>query len=320
MSKKKEKAKTQASGEGEGSSAPAKEQEKSGKKKRRWHWGDRYEGRRLRTLPPMQYIIPYIMKVRSDSQNHFADRINMDILDEYCAKKRAQGLTGFGALHAILAAYVRAVAERPAVNRFVAGQHVYARKTVVANMTIKKKMGLDCPDTVIKVIFDPSDTADDVYRKFKEVADKATADDTDFDNTAGFLRHIPGLLLRFVIGTLRFLDYFGLLPRGLIKVSPFHGSLVITSMGSLGINAIYHHLYDFGNIPIFFAYGKKYAEREIGENGEVVTRRYVDLRAVTDERICDGYYYASAFKIMQRYLAKPDLLDVPPATVTADIA
>ena len=302
----------------EGVSAPA-QAEKEKKKKRRRRFGDRYEGRRLRTLPAMQYVVPYIMKARSDSQNHFEDRINMDILDEYCAKKRSEGLTGFGALHAILAAYVRAISERPGVNRFVAGQHVYARNNIVANMTIKKKMGLDCPDTVIKVIFDPSDTASDVYRKFKEVADKATADDTDFDNTAGFLRHIPGLILRGVIGFLRFLDYFGILPRGLINVSPFHGSLVITSMGSLGINAIYHHLYDFGNIPVFFAYGKKYVEREIGENGEVIERRYVDLRAVTDERICDGYYYASAFKIMQRYLAHPDLLDNPPESVKEDV-
>jgi len=299
-------------------SSETTEKEKK-KKKRRWRFGDRYEGRRLRTLAPMQYVVPYIMKVRADSQNLFEDRIRMDILDEYCAKKRAEGLTGFGVLHAILAAYVRTISERPGVNRFVAGQHVYARKNIVANMTIKKKMGLDCPDTVIKVIFDPHDTADDVYRKFTEVAEKATSDDTDFDNTAGFLRHVPGLFLRGVIGFLRFLDYFGLLPRGLIKVSPFHGSLVITSMGSLGINAIYHHLYDFGNVPLFFAYGKKYTVNELQEDGTVVSRRYVDLRAVTDERICDGYYYASAFKILQRYLANPDLLDSPPATVKEDI-
>ena len=305
---------------GEGVPSPEAASEKTDKKKkRRRHFGDRYEGRRLRTLAPMQYVIPYIMKVRADAQNHFEDRIDMDILDAYCAKKQAEGLTGFGALHAILAAYVRTISERPGVNRFVAGQHVYARKNIVANMTIKKRMGLDCPDTVIKVIFDPADTADDVYRKFKEVADKATADDTDFDNTAGFLRHIPGLILRGVIGFLRFLDYFGLLPRFLIKVSPFHGSLVITSMGSLGINAIYHHLYDFGNIPLFFAYGKKYTVNELQPDGTVVARRFVDLRAVTDERICDGYYYASAFKILQRYLAHPDLLDKAPETVKEDI-
>ena len=211
MSKKKRTAAEEIPGNGVPSASGSEAKKPQTKKKRRWHFGDRYEGRRLRTLAPMQYVIPYIMKVRADSQNHFEDRIDMDVLDEYCAKKQAEGLTGFGALHAILAAYVRTIAERPGINRFVAGQHVYARHNIVANMTIKKRMGLDCPDTVIKVIFDPADTADDVYRKFKEVADKATSDDTDFDNTAGFLRHIPGLILRGVIGLLRFLDYFGLL-------------------------------------------------------------------------------------------------------------
>jgi hypothetical protein len=319
MSKKKRTAAEEIPGNGVPSASGSEAKKPQTKKKRRWHFGDRYEGRRLRTLAPMQYVIPYIMKVRADSQNHFEDRIDMDVLDEYCAKKQAEGLTGFGALHAILAAYVRTIAERPGINRFVAGQHVYARHNIVANMTIKKRMGLDCPDTVIKVIFDPADTADDVYFKFKEVADKATSDDTDFDNTAGFLRHIPGLILRGVIGLLRFLDYFGLLPRALVKVSPFHGSLVITSMGSLGINAIYHHLYDFGNVPLFFSYGKRRTENELQPDGTVRTRKYVDLRVVTDERTCDGYYYASAFKMMQRYLTHPDLLDSPPETVKEDI-
>ena len=83
MGKKKNKA---TSDPASGATAPETE-EKPKKKKRRWHFGDRYEGRRLRTLAPMQYVIPYIMKVRADSQNHFEDRIDMDILDAYCKKK-----------------------------------------------------------------------------------------------------------------------------------------------------------------------------------------------------------------------------------------
>ena len=319
MSRKEKKEKNLSVGSPEPTETAESPEAASLHKKRRWHFGDRYEGRRLRTLASMQFMIPYIMKIRSDSQNHFEDRIDMDILDAYCEKKKREGLTGFGALHAILAAYVRTISERPGINRFVAGQHVYARKNIVAIMTIKKKMGLDCPDTVIKVIFEPTDTADDIYRKFITVSEKALAETTDFDNTAKFLTHIPGLLLRFTIGCLRFFDYFGLLLRGLIKVSPFHGSLVITSMGSLGINAIYHHLYDFGNVPLFFSYGKKYTVRELAPDGSVVERRMMDLRVVTDERICDGYYYASAFKIMQRYLQHPDLLDVAPADYKEDI-
>ena len=82
----------------------------------------------------------------------------------------------------------------------------------------------------------------------------AISHENDFDNVAKKLVKIPGLFLRAAMGVLRFLDYFGMLPKALLKVSPFHGSMVITSMGSRGIPAIYHHLYDFGNLPCFLAY------------------------------------------------------------------
>ena len=36
-------------------------------KKRRF--GDRKDGRRVRTMSPMSYVIPYIMRTRNDAQN-----------------------------------------------------------------------------------------------------------------------------------------------------------------------------------------------------------------------------------------------------------
>ena len=46
-------------------------------KPRKRRRGDRKEGRLVKTLPPMSYIEPYIMKVRADSQNHFEDVIDI---------------------------------------------------------------------------------------------------------------------------------------------------------------------------------------------------------------------------------------------------
>ena len=126
-------------------------------------------------------------------------------------------------------------------------------------------------------------------------------------------------MLRCAVGILRCMDYFGILPKALVKVSPFHGSFIITSMGSLGINAIYHHLYDFGNLPVFLSYGKKYTDYVLNEDGEMEKRHFVTFKVVTDERICDGYYYASAFKIIKRYLLNPDLLDTPVEKVVEDV-
>ncbi len=289
------------------------------KNKRRRRFGDRKEGRRIRTLPPMSMMVPYIMKDRSDSQNKFEDVIDITNIEKYLQKKHSEGYKNMGILHLFIASYVRAISMRPALNRFVSGQKVYSRNNIEGVMSIKKQMSLDSPDTTIKVEFEPTDTAVDVYEKFNKVAKEAVAADSDFDKTARLLSKIPGLILRFTVAFLRFLDYFGLLPKALLKVSPFHGSFIITSMGSLGINAIYHHLYNFGNLPVFLAFGKRYTDIVVNDEGNVEKRHFVTFKAVVDERICDGYYYASAFKIIKRLLLNPELLDEPVTNVAEDI-
>lgn len=279
------------------------------------------EGRKIKTLPPMNMVSPFIMVNRVGSSNYFSDRIEITAADEYIKKKRAEGLKGFGMLHLFLAAYVRTVSQRPGINRFIRGQRAYARNNIEIDMTIKKELKLDAPETCIKAEYNPGDTADDIYRIFTKLVDdyKNTDDESNFDATAKVLRYIPAFFLKFVIFLFKFLDYFGLLPRALTKVSPFHGSMFITSMGSLGIPPIYHHLYDFGNLPVFVSYGKKYEENSIDSDGTVVKHKYVDFTVVTDERICDGHYYASAFKYLMGIMKNPSVLDTPPEKIVEDI-
>ena len=298
-----------------------KREAKGTAKKRRWRLGDRADGRKLRTLEPAARIGPYIMHVRSDSQNHFEDEIDITEIENYLREKRKEGMKNLGILHIIIAAYVRAVSQRPAINRFIAGNKVYARKNIEVVMTIKKKLSTTSPDTTMKCIFEPTDTIGEVYEKWNTEALKAvgTGEETAFDNVAKLFNYIPGFLLKLTIKFLRFLDYCGLMPRALTKVSPFHGSMVITSMGSLGIGPIYHHLYDFGNLPVFLCYGKKYSKIVFKEDGSFEKRYFVGFRAVTDERICDGYYYASAFKTVMRYIKDPTVLETPPEQVLEDI-
>lgn len=288
-------------------------------KKRRFRLGDRSEGRRVRTLPAMNYVMPYIMKVRADSQNHFEDVIDITNIERYLDAKHKEGYTDMTILHVILAAYVRVVSERPGLNRFIAGQRIYARKNIECVMTIKKELTLESPDTCIKVKFDPRDDIFNVYKKFQTTALAAIENNTDFDKTAKAFTKLPGLIFRGAVALLRFLDYFGLLPKALLNVSPFHGSMIITSMGSLGIPAIYHHLYDFGNLPLFLSYGSIFTADAIKRDGTRERHHFVTFKVVTDERICDGYYYASAFKKLKKYMTHPELLDVPAASVAEDI-
>ena len=285
-------------------------------------WGDRSDGRRVRTLPAMAQVSPYLMVHRNESSNLFTESFEITHIDRYIRQKRREGLTSFGIIHVMLAAYCRGVCKFPAMNRFLAGQKVYSRgEDIQFCLTVKKEMTVDSPDTVIKVHLSPRDTSVDVYNKLQSAVEevKNTPLDSGMDNTAGALAMIPGVVLKFVVWVLKLMDYFGLLPKFLLEVSPFHGSVFFTSMGSLGIPPIYHHLYDFGNLPVFGAFGCKRRALEVLEDGTVVQRKYVDCKFTLDERIVDGYYYAAFFKHYKRIMAHPEALDNPPEEVLKDI-
>ena len=286
-------------------------------------WGDRNDGRRIRTLSPMAQITMYFQWERNICSNLFEEAFEITHVERYIRQKRREGLKDFGLTHVLLAAYVRALCKYPQLNRFISGQKVYSRgEDIQYCMVIKKEMSVDSPDTSIKVHLTRKDTAAEVYEKLNAaVANvKRTQElDSSLDGLIGLLNLIPGLLLKFTVWLLKLLDYFGLLPRWLVELSPFHGSLFFTSMGSLGIPPIYHHLYDFGNLPVFGSFGCKRRALEVEEDGTVVQRKYLDVKFVLDERIVDGYYYAAFFKHFRTILRHPELLDLTPEELAEDI-
>ena len=286
-------------------------------------WGDRIDGRKIRTLAPMAQITAYFQWERNICSNLFEESFEITHIDRYIRQKRREGLTDFGITHVLLAAYVRGVAKFPQLNRFINGQKVYSRgEDIQYCMVVKKEMNVDSPDTSIKVHLTPHDTAKDVYEKLNAAIEsvKATTElDSSLDSLIMLLNLIPSVVLKFTVWFLKLLDYFGLLPKFLLELSPFHGSLFFTSMGSLGIPPIYHHLYDFGNLPVFGAFGCKRKAVEVQEDGTIVPRKYIDVKFVLDERIVDGYYYAAFFKYYRRLLRNPEILDQPPEEVVKDI-
>ncbi len=284
--------------------------------------GDRKDGRKLRTLEPMNVVVPFIMKERNDASNLFSDSIELSEIQKFVHEKRNNGMPGFNAMHVLIASYVRSIASNPGINRFVNGYRVYARNQIEVIMEVKKELALNAPGTMMKFIFMPDSTVDEIYKQMNEkiIAYKNSSDEpSSFDKVAKFLGLLPRWFFRFTVFMLKWLDYHGKLPRFLLNVSPFHGSLVITSMASLNIPPIYHHLYNFGNVPMFISFSTTRHVNEIDRDGVVHNNHYLDLKFTTDERICDGQYYASALHDVRKYLKNPVLLNNPPEKVIEDI-
>lgn len=288
---------------------------------RRRRLGDRYDGRRLRSLNAFYQITPYIMRTRVDAHDYFEDRIDITGAEAWLRGQRDSGHMELGWLHVFVAALVRTMVLKPRLNRFVAGQKIYARNEITISLAIKKKLDEDSPETTVKIRFEPTDTIYDVARRVQEAveANKAMEASNNTDRTARLFMLCPGFLVRLLIWIVRCLDYLGVMPRAIHRASPFHTSAFVTDLGSLGIKPIFHHLYDFGTTSIFVAFGSKERHREHDREGRLVERKFISIKVVNDERICDGHYYASAFKIMSSLLRDPGPLERPPERIAEDV-
>ena len=119
---------------------------------------------------------------------------------------------------------------------------------------------------------------------------------------------------------MKLLDRWNMLPKAIIDASPFHTSVFITYLKSVGINGIYHHIYDFGTTGMFLGVGKEIIRPVVDEEtGEVRPGKVVELKVVADERFCDGMYHAVAMRQVRKYLKNPTLLEQRLETVEKDI-
>ena len=289
------------------------------KYKRRF--GDRKEGRLLRSLPAFAKFMPYIMPTRNDRSNQYEESFEVSAVDRRLRQLRVQGYKGIGILHFLIAAYIRGISMLPGINRFVVGRRIYARDNIEIVMTVKRSLSVDTTETTIKVAFEPTDTIVDVYRKMTEKIDeiKTSEGNNNTEDVADALCRAPRFLLRFAIAILRMLDYFGWLPESLVNASPFHGSMIITDLGSLRIGPIFHHIYNFGTLPVFIAFGAKRHVYELDRHGQMVDHKYVDCKFVLDEGTVDGHYYAQFLQAYRYMFQHPEILEAPPTKVIEDI-
>ncbi|MGN1298531.1 MAG: 2-oxo acid dehydrogenase subunit E2 [Candidatus Scatovivens sp.] len=272
-------------------------------------FGRRADGKRTKDVQPFFYVIPHIMKTRCDSQVYFKIDIPLEQIDKYIDKKAEEGIK-ISYMNVIYAALVRLLNDRPRLNRFIMNGKTYQRNEINISLAIKKNMTDNGTETTIKLPFKGNENIFEIKEKLDNAISKNKDNDqkNDTDIFAKTLSLIPTCIVRTFINFIRILDRYGLLPKSIIRISPFHTSVFLTNVGSLGIDYIYHHLYDFGTTSLFIAMGKK-KESYIYEDDEIKKSKCISLGFVGDERICDGYYYASSLKLMTKLLKKPELLE-----------
>lgn len=282
-------------------------------------FGFRPEGRVVKGLDPITRLTPYIMIERSDAQCFSTQYVDSEILSKFIREKRDEGVR-ISVMEIVIAAYVRTVSQFPALNRFVVGRSLYARKELCVSFVVSRvKSQTEFLETTVKVYFDPYDTIYDVSRKVNEgiEANKPTGVANKVDKVAGALFAIPGFV-RLAVAVCKGLDRIGWMPRALIDVSPFHTSMFITNMASLNMNELHHHLYNFGTTTLFLGLGKREPRLKVSLDGKLSSRRYYPLATVSDERVAAGAMYGMAFDLFNTLLRHPERLEEPPETVRYD--
>lgn len=281
---------------------------------------DRSDGHYLTKLDPISRFMPYIMKERTDAHVFFEDSIDLTKIEPFIKDYRQKYGKKVGMMHLIIAAMVRTMSQKPKINRFISGGKIYARNHISISFTMKKAMTESANDAAVKNIYDPRVTLHEIVDIVNGEVDENRKDKSDNDSDAlvNAFAYLPGFLIGWFIAFVKFTDRLGILPAFVLKASPFHTSMYITNLGSLGIRAVYHHIYNVGTTSMFLAFGIKRREKVVGRDGSEVLKTFMDLKVSADERIVDGFYYATAFKMAVKYLENPERLLEPPEKVIID--
>lgn len=280
---------------------------------------DRYDGWRVTKVDPVFAMIPYFLRTRMDSQIFFEESLPVDHIEEFI-KQHKEDIPDLSIMHILMAALVRLVSQRPRLNRFVMWNKIYTRNHINISIAIKRSLTSDGEESLIKPYFMPDATLQDIVRITREelAASQTQGQQNGSDKTSKILGALPPWLMRTVVFMLLHLDKVGWMPKFINKVSPWHCSIFLTNIGSIGVESIYHHLYEFGTCSMFTAMGRKSRKNLMDKEGNVTEQKRIQLKFVLDERICDGYYYAASMRMLNQILANPAVLLTPPEQIVVD--
>lgn len=257
-------------------------------------------------VPKYRQFMPALMPTRTESAVYLDQRVRVAEAEQLVASLRLQEPelrpTVFDV---VLWALARTFHLHPRLNRFVAGGRVYQRDGIWISFTAKTEMSDDGVLVEVKQRFDPDASFAEMVRSVHAATGRArNGDRTLADQELDLFLHLPPLLRRGVVHLAAAANAYGLLPSSFVDGDPFFASAFVTNLGSLGMDAAFHHLYEYGTIPLFCAVGAIHDE-VVAEGGEPAVARVASIKLTYDERVEDGLYAARALDDFRELLEHP---------------
>lgn len=281
------------------------------KAKRRWK--DRRDGTLIRDIDGMHYVMPLMYPNRCDNEAYMTINICVDNTEAFIRQMNRENpenrITMF---IIIITAILKTIALRPQMNRFIANKNVYQRNELTAAFTVKKTFSDDGDETLARI---EASYDDDIFTLANKINEQIVLCKTGTDESTDAMEVIKKLPFKHLIGAIaRFLDRHGWMPRSVIATDPYQCSVVLTNLGSIGMNIGYHHLMNWGTTSLFLVVGKKHNRAHYDQDGNMTMKRELSLSFTIDERISDGYYYARSLKLLKKLIENPELLTQPIST------
>ena len=277
-------------------------------------FGDRRDATLLRDTDALHFIMGIIYPNRADNEAYIAERVNLEPIKAYLAKKNVEGIPfKYTFFHVILTALVKTVTLRPKLNRFYANENYYQRNKITAGFVIKKEFSDGSEEAMALLEAKPDATIDTIHEEIRRQV-QATRNEQKMnttDHSMDILNKLPRFLSKTAIRFIRFLDRHGWCPDFLIGDDPNYSSVFLSNLGSIRLRSGYHHLTNWGTSSLFCIIGEKKWTPLYDQNGLVEMRETVDLGLTVDERIADGYYYSKSIRLFKYLLEHPELLEQP---------
>ena len=276
--------------------------------------GDRFDATLVRGLDPLHWFFPYIYPNRTDNEAFIREDFDLTNLNAFLEKKNA-GLDKahrYTVFQAVAAAIVKAVTLRPKMNRFIKGCRMYQRDELSLGFVVKKQFRDNADEGLAFIKFPEDTTIDSLHARILEEIFECRSDKQD-NSTASMdlFTHLPRWLMRIVMWGLHRLDFYGKVPYDLIKADPNYASVFITNLGSIKLNAAYHHLSNWGTNSVFVIIGEHQKKPVFNEDGSYEMRDMLSVGITLDERLADGFYYAQTIRLVKKLIECPELLDLP---------